>query len=825
MSDSVDPPGGGASSTGSETSAERSEELFARWLDRIESGDPLEFESLVGQHPADAEELRVLHAMWSRFESIASELTGVPSTDDARPPDHPRYRVERRLAGGGMGVIYEVLDAQLGRRLAMKVLRVSADQGTAKRRRSRFVDEARVVGQLEHPGIVPIHELGEDAGGNAWFTMRLVQGRTLSEILESVAAGEAKWTLARALGVLRRVCDTMAYAHSRDVIHRDLKPANVMVGPFGETYVMDWGLARIGPDSVGRDAEAGAPTGAPGPDDPGLPGRTLDGDVLGTPAYMSPEQARGDLATVGVATDVYAVGAMLHHLCGGRAPFDEANSAAEQLIALRAGAPRRLDPGSAPAELIAIAERAMRRDVAGRYAGMHELSADLDAYLEGRVVWAYEGGAWPELKKWVTRNRTLSASLGAAAVLSAVAVFALLRTAVVRNAEQAVTQRFRDLELLDDLRQDARVTLWPALPEQSATMRAWLARAAEIEGRLEDHRAAAAEPKLDAWTADKYAKLVAEIEAFVDGSASEGDRADVEQRLDRAGSLEQLARSEAAGRAWAAAAEYAPGVPRAVDLFPLGLDPGSGRPVFEHVLSASVERLDALAAGEDPGWVGRPASGEGMQLIALELQPGGADPVLVSRFELTREQWSRVSAGSSAEGGQLPRADLSWLEAAEGAWRLGLCLPSVLELTAGLLAGGTDTYWWGETLAEAEGAELLNWAGEAIVQLQPVGQGRANPFGLHDTYGGLTEWVRDRWVTDLPEHYEPSAPERSGPLQLEELARRTPRRATFGGHYLFMPSDLEAFFERRVPLFLADASERAPYRGLRPVRPAVLPED
>ncbi len=183
---------------------------------------------------------------------------------------------------------------------------------------------------MDHPGIVPVHEPGLDAESGVFFTMRLVRGRELREAMRAAAERANAWTPTRIIATLQRVCEAMAYAHSRGVLHRDLKPANIMVGRFGETYAMDWGLARVIGSWDTKDIRlAGEPASQEteirfyrkdsGDTDSGL--LTMDGDVVGTPAYMSPEQARGELDATGPAADVYSVGAMLYEQLVGHAPY------------------------------------------------------------------------------------------------------------------------------------------------------------------------------------------------------------------------------------------------------------------------------------------------------------------------------------------------------------------------------------------------------------------------------------------------------------------------------------------------------------------------
>src|SRR5688500_1375331 len=168
-----------------------------------------------------------------------------------RAPNGARYQIEGEIGRGGMGAILRAFDPDLRRVLAMKVA-LEQDAATDARQRQRlgrFLEEAQITGQLDHPGVVPVHELGLDAQGRLYFTMRLVRGQELGAIYELASKGRDDWSTVRVLGVLLKVCEAMAYAHSKGVIHRDLKPANVMVGRFGEVYVMDWGLAKV----IGRD--------------------------------------------------------------------------------------------------------------------------------------------------------------------------------------------------------------------------------------------------------------------------------------------------------------------------------------------------------------------------------------------------------------------------------------------------------------------------------------------------------------------------------------------------------------------------------------------
>ena len=324
-----------------------------------------------------------------RSQLSASLLHGapteeVPSVEVLSPADPDRYETEGALGAGGMGDVLRVRDRSLGRSVAMKVANAhfqASPEGFA-----RFVEEAQVAAQLQHPGIVPVHELGLLPDGRAYFTMKEVEGITLAEAIADVhlasddrrwAPGRLGWTFRRLIDAFGRTCEAVAYAHSRGVCHRDLKPANIMLGPFGEVLVLDWGLAKVLDDDDSLPPIETART-----DRSAL--RTQVGAVAGTPAWMPPEQAEGDADRIGTASDVYSLGAVLYAILSGTPPYT-GRTALNVLHQVLTGPPPppRSESGPVPDELRTICTTAMARSIDDRYAGAGDLARAVADWLDG----------------------------------------------------------------------------------------------------------------------------------------------------------------------------------------------------------------------------------------------------------------------------------------------------------------------------------------------------------------------------------------------------------------------------------------------------------
>ena len=785
------------------------ERLFLEYVERFSSGACADFEAFCDKHAQHAQELRGLREQWLQVH----RLLGRASADDPRRPAdvsalrHSRYWIRDEINRGGQGEVLLVWEPHLGRELALKRVREDAvtpvSSSTRSPHDSRLVDEAQITGQLAHPGIVSVHEVGVDADDRVYFTMELVRGREFAEIISLVRGEDDGWTLPAALRVLLQVCNAVAYAHSKNVIHRDLKPSNVMVGRFGETYVMDWGFAKV-LDPGERDelaATVSATTLATARtrerrQDPASPLVTQEGDVFGTPMYMPPEQARGQHGQMGPQSDVYAVGAMLYHLLTGQPPYRPQGSglsAATVIDRLKQGPPtpvRELAP-DAPDELVDICQEAMSRRPQDRYADMSAMARDLEAYLDHRPISSRSGSPLYQLRLACERNRKLvGTALAAAAVLCLVTLIYVARL----RKEQTVSARQLDFYAASSLHSQAD-GLVPPTPAVVPALDAWLSGADDLLTRFpryERELEQAGEPP-----PAQLAEAVATMRQLRD------QRAQLRARRELAAGLhERSIGSEA--RAWETAVASIASLdvygglrldPQ-LGLVPLEVDPHSGLWEFWHVLSGerpARSENGAYTITEETGMVlvltpdGRFPMGsppDEPDRVSNERQRNiRVEPFFISKFETTQAQWLRamgtnpsyLAAGPARSetptGGVRieeitpihPVENVSWHQVVALARRLDLRLPTEAEWEYAARAGTETMHAFGDRYEDLEGKENLrdlslsptiteqngfDW-NDGFSAHAPVGHFTPNPFGLYDVHGNVSEWSADEFRDPL----------------------------------------------------------------------------
>ena len=392
--------------------------------------------------PQEASLARLKQSLEACHQTTAATLSGFLATRFAhiatdpaaghQPMPASAYELGRIIAKGGMGAILSARDNSIQRTVAVKVILTGAE--ASDEHVHRLIAEARITGQLEHPNIVPLHDLGVTADGVVYYTMRLVEGVTLSEVLEKIqqkdAGAIAKYPLRMLLTAFQKICDAVAFAHSRGVVHRDLKPDNIMLGEFGEVFVMDWGLAK---HLRGSESDLDTTTLQKPRDIEDLAGdafKTLSGQVKGTPRYMAPEQAEGRVEDIDERTDIYALGAILYAMLTLHPPVG-GETVNEVLIQVASGVinpptsynPRHTGPAVSaqdiappelahcpdrrvPAALSAVAMQALARDRAKRYPTVAALQQDIAAYQAGFATSAENAGVARLVLLLMRRHRT-----------------------------------------------------------------------------------------------------------------------------------------------------------------------------------------------------------------------------------------------------------------------------------------------------------------------------------------------------------------------------------------------------------------------------------
>jgi serine/threonine protein kinase len=406
-----------------------------------------------------------------------SQAAVLESLPDDVAFQHSGYKVGQLIGRGGMGAVLQAEDESIQRQVAMKVVL----HGDSPKDVLRFIHEARITGQLEHPNIVPVHTLGADEHGQPFYTMKLVRGVTLKQILNGLARGEEdavrNYPLTELLSIFQKVCDALRFSHSQNIIHRDLKPDNIMIGDYGEVLVMDWGLAKTcnAPEPGAENEAAEAPPAETETYDEfdykaGV--NTQTGAVLGTPQYMPPEQALGDIESINERADIYSLGAILYHILTLRPPVD--SGTAEQMLgkvirgeiitptAAVGGATKHsadlesgtlkvplgeqeetlsfalphLPAGRIPSSLEAVVLKAMAHDQTARYPSVDAFQKELAAYRLGFATEAEHAGVFKRLSLLLKRHRTIS---GAAVVVFSVSLcFAIFLAREADRSNQAL---------------------------------------------------------------------------------------------------------------------------------------------------------------------------------------------------------------------------------------------------------------------------------------------------------------------------------------------------------------------------------------------------
>lgn len=432
------------------TDEERLEELLDRWDALQEQGQDSTPEEVCRDCPEYLDRFRERLALLARFDAAFGTKEYQPPTDEeAASIRAGRFRGIRFHKAGGLGEVFRAQDEELQRLVALK--RVKPLQAESPQRRQRFVFEALITGSLDHPGVVPIYGLGQDAQGNPCYAMRFVEGQTLGDSIEEfhrtpssrVDPGERERAFQKLLNAFLTVCRTIAYAHSRGVVHRDLKPSNILLGEYGEVLVVDWGLAKLlqrTPESSILDEEHWR---CEAPELWGTIGRA------GSPPYMSPEQAEGR-GDVGTASDIYSLGATLYHLLCGQPAFDGTyfEEVVEKVGAGTFAAPRAVEP-SVPPALEAICLKAMQLRPTDRYPSALELAADIELWLVDEPVSAWREPWIVRQKRWLKRHRTVVATLVALCVAALLSLFGFAAQQQIANRrisqERDEARRQRDL--------------------------------------------------------------------------------------------------------------------------------------------------------------------------------------------------------------------------------------------------------------------------------------------------------------------------------------------------------------------------------------------
>lgn len=652
--------------------------------------------------PSSAGAASLLHAPTGRSPQVDAP-TGIAGPDT--PTLKGRYRVLGEIARGGMGIVLRARDPDLGRDVALKIL--GTELGERPDLEQRFIEEARIAGQLQHPGIVPVYDIGAREGERPFFTMKLLHGETLAAQL--AGRSDPQTGQHRLLNVFEAVCEAVAYAHDRGVVHRDLKPGNVMVGRFAEVQVIDWGLAKVlgegRSDALGGAARepggvGSAPAAAPIAAAAETPFLSLAGSVFGTPGYMAPEQARGDSSAVTARTDVFALGAILLEILSGAPTLPERQSGTppteDQVRAALEQVPQRLAACEAPADLVVICLRCLECDPAQRFAdaaGLATAVRESRAALDRRARDAERA-----VERARTRQRSIAVIAAVFVVASILSVALLFRAEASESRAQEMLTRYGLLTDVSTLRDaiELEQDLYPSWPERAGAMEEWLQNYGdplvtrlpvleETLATMESRGVTEGEDQLGFRSDDQrflretLEKLVADVVAF----SAEGTGQVHRVRARLAWARQVRAASVDAHRAgWDQALETVQSAPAyrgmvgalrpQLGLAPLGTNPNSGLLEFYHLGSAAApDRLpprDAngrVRVGPETGIVfvllpgGEHTLGSQSEdpsaphydperlAYDLSVHTASIEPFFIAAHEVTQSQWMRLMDGDN----------------------------------------------------------------------------------------------------------------------------------------------------------------------------------